>query len=89
MSKLITRKALIQIGFESEDGTEFKYDVFGVKVTGDREFPLIWIEEKLEGGNIAFPGAYTLKDLTDLMFFYYGEDEYGDRFEHLPINIVD
>lgn len=89
MSDLITKKDLIHIGFESEDGTKFKYDVFEVLMTESREYPIISIDEVLNGGNIAFPGAYTLKDLKDLMFFYYGEDEYGNRFGHLPINIVD
>lgn len=89
MSKLITRKDLIQIGFESEDGSKFKYHVFGVQFTDSREHPIIWIDEILEGGNIAFPGAYTIKDLKDLMFFYYGENEYTERFGHLPINIVE
>lgn len=89
MNQAITKKSLIHIGFESEDGTEFKYDVFGVQLRKDIENPLIWIDEKLNGGDIAFPGAYTLKDLKDLMFFYYGENEYTERFGHLPVEIVE
>lgn len=89
MNRLITKKALIQIGYESEDGIEFKYDVFGVRVNSDREQPLIWVVDKLSGGDVAFPGAYTIKDLKDLMFFYYGEIEYTERFGYLPIDIVD
>lgn len=89
MNELITKERLIQIGFESDDSPEFKYDVFSIRIDSDIEDPVVWIVDKLSSGDIAFPGAYTLKDLKDLMFFYYGEKEYTERFEHLPAEIVE
>ncbi len=87
---IIKKKALIEMGYESENGKRFDYDVFHVEFVEERDNPIVWIDDKLnEGSNVAFPGLYAIKDLSDLMFFYYGENEYTQRFGHLPTRIIE
>jgi hypothetical protein len=62
--------------------SEFEYDVFKVVlIKGDKENPEITIDGR------AFIGAYRLKDLKDLLFMYYGENDYNRLFPAGKIKI--
>lgn len=71
--KLISNKYLKKLGFVETKTRVFELGDFKVVLTEDRERPQIIVD-----GRLRFPGAYTKKDLTDLMFFYYDEDRYNE-----------
>jgi hypothetical protein len=91
-NKLIKEKRLLKLGFSERvdpnlPGREFSLDQFRVIIhDDDKENPQITVT--VHGVTIIFPGAYTMKDLQDLMFFFYGETRYGELFAHLPVKIV-
>lgn len=84
---MLTKKNLKALGFKKdkrhgkapEDSKDEKvYNLHNFEVTlfeNKEDYPEIaWYEDTTR---ITFPGAYTLKDLKDLMFFKYGEDQYN------------
>jgi hypothetical protein len=87
MSKLIKKKHLKELGFTKVSESTFQYESFEVLLKKyDKENPEISI--KSNRVCFEFPGAYTLKDLKDLLFMHYGEEEYNKRFPNQKVRIV-
>lgn len=84
MVKLIKKKHLEALRFvkptnQPTVGTCFTLDPFEVIIyKGKPDEPRI---SMIIGMNrVEFPGAYTVHDLQQLLFFYYGEDKYTELF---------
>lgn len=88
MSKLIKKKHLLKRKFTQVSESTFVFESFEVTLKKhDKENPEISI-----GGNrcrFEFPGAYTLKDLDDLLFFHYGEERFTELFPARKIKVVE
>lgn len=79
----LKKKHLVELGFVRKAGKReylYKTDsrVIRVQLTELKEEPIVSV---LVGDEVVyFPGAHTLKDLRDLLFFIFDEDEYTTRF---------
>jgi len=81
------KKELKKMGFtRSLSANTLQYDDSAIEVQFSRskDHPVVVIV-----GETVFPGAETIKDIKDLMFMYYGEDEYTKRFGHMEAEIVE
>lgn len=81
--KVINKKRLLQMEFvhdmdnSNEEERVFVNKMFRVTlVKGCKDDPIISIN------GVNFPGAFKMKDLMDIIFFYLGEEEYGKFIEN-------
>lgn len=91
MNEVINKEELKVLGFQLKEtvkgskGKASRFAYENVEVTifeKEEDYP----EIKIHG--IEFPGAYTVKDLKDLLFSKYGEKEYSKRFAKGETKIV-
>lgn len=83
--KLLSKKSLLALGFKKAESKGLKgvarfvhNHVQVVLKKGEKENPEISMI--VSNTRVFFPGAYTLKDLKDLLFFHYGEEGYRRMF---------
>lgn len=78
-SSLLNAENLTELGFKKseniDEDREYELGPFIVGLTDDEECPDVRIYQGTE--SIKFPGAYKLKELKTLMFFYLDEDGYS------------
>lgn len=93
-AKKLQKRLGFGIDLSKTDSTKTTYSLerFRVTITDGREdYPLVSIVDNTQEGyttEFIFPGAYRMKDLTDIMYFYLGENGYSELSKNWKVRIV-